>query len=302
MIISIIGSGALGKSYGGLLSLAGMEVHYLMRSEFAAIKEIGYVNLQFQDPLQTIKIDHPIIHNNPNELPISDLVIISVKTTENSNIASLLGTCLKANTLILIIQNGLGNEEWISTFTGSCPVMCGISTMGAYRIDPTTVSIQFSGMLKIAPFRISEKESCLTLVNALSAALVGQTVVFADNYKELRWHKLIWSIPFAGLSIIYDKDTQTLATQQPFVSIVRNVILEIIEVAAADGVRISNEFVEKMLTTTKQTPHYFPSMYRDYVAGKAIEKEHIFENVLEIARKNDIKTPMLNLITANLQK
>ena len=301
MIISIIGSGAIGKTYGGLLSLANIEVHYLMRSEYDAIKKSGYFNLQFQDPVQTIRIEQPLIHDNPLTLPPSDLVIIALKTTFNHEIASLLTNCLKPNTTVLIIQNGIGNEEWISGFTGSCPLICGISTVGAYRVDPITVDIAFLGDLKLAPYQIKDLDTCKLLAETLSGAL-NKPVVVSNSYKEIRWHKLLWNVPFASLSIIYDKDTQTLASMQPFVSIVRNLINEVIEVAAADGVKITNAYSEKMLTATQKVKNYYPSMYRDYVQGKAIEKEYIIDNVLKIARKHDINTPMLNLIESNLAK
>jgi len=301
MIITIIGSGALGKTYGGLLSLADHEVHYLMRSEYADIKKSGYFNLQVQDPLQTIRIESPLIHSEASQMPPSDLVIIALKTTENNQIASLLTSCLKADSIVLVIQNGIGNEEWISSFTGNCTLICGISTVGAYRTDPTTVDIAFWGDLKMAPYQMKDLDACKALAVSLSESL-KQSVIVNNNYKEIRWHKLLWNVPFASLSIIYDKNTETLATTQPFISIIRSLINEVIEVAAADGVRITNEYSEKMLTASQKVKNYYPSMYRDYVEGKAIEKEYIIDNVLKIARKHDIKTPMLNLIESNLSR
>ena len=56
MKVSVIGAGALGKAYGGLLSLGGHDVHYLMRSEFNEIKEAGFFALKFNETGKTIKI------------------------------------------------------------------------------------------------------------------------------------------------------------------------------------------------------------------------------------------------------
>lgn len=300
MIISIIGAGALGKTYGGLLSLAGHKVHYLMRSEYAAIKKNDYFNLQFHQPEQTIKIDHPIICKEAHELPASELVIIAVKTTENHQIASLLSNCLSKNTIVLIIQNGIGNEEWISQFTHSCPLICGISTMGANRVDALTVDIPYRGDLKISPYQFKDQAACQVLVELFAEPLKPQSIHIFENYKEIRWHKLIWNVPFATLSIIYSQSTDTLASTQPYISIVRNVINEVVEIAASDGVKIKNDYIEKMLLATQKVKNFYPSMYRDFVEGKAIEKEFILDNVLKIARSRDIQTPMLNLIEANL--
>lgn len=299
MIISIIGSGALGKIYGGLLAKADNQVHFLMRSEYDAIKSSQYFNLSFIDPQQIVRIENPILHDQAKSLPISDLVIIALKTTENTHVASLLSGCLKEDTMVLVIQNGIGNEEWISRFTGKSPLICGISTVGAYRADPLTVDIAFMGDLKIAPYQIKDLELCKSLSLPLSTAL-KQPVQVYDNYKEIRWHKLLWNIPFASLSIIYDKTTNILASTQPYATIVRNVMSEVVEIAASDGVKISQEYIEKMLAATQKSKNYYPSMYRDYVEGKAIEKEYFIDNVLAITKKHDIKTPMLNLIESKL--
>lgn len=300
MIISIIGAGALGKTYGGLLALAGHEVHYLMRSEYAPIKKTGYFNLHFHDPEQILKIENPNLHQHPHELPASDVVIIAVKTTENHQLAQLLSHCLTENTIVLIMQNGIGNEEWVSQFTGSCPLVCGVSTMGATRIDALTVDITYRGDVKIAPFTSNAKAACEELVELFSESLKPNHIRIVDNYKEIRWHKLVWNVPFATLSIIYSQSTDSLASSQPYISIVRNIINEVVDVAASDGVKIKNDYIEKMLLATQKVKNFYPSMYRDYVEGKAIEKEYILDNVLKIARSRDIQTPMLNLIEANL--
>ncbi|MGE3319679.1 MAG: ketopantoate reductase family protein [Candidatus Berkiella sp.] len=299
MIVSIIGSGALGKIYGGLLAQANHEVHYLMRSEYNEIHKSQYFNLVFIDPENLIRIEDPIIHNHPNQLPASDLVIIALKTTENAHISSLIAHCLKDDSMVLVIQNGIGNEEWISRFTGKCPLICGISTVGAYRADPLTVDIAFMGDLKIAPYQMKDLELCQSLSLPLSAAFNYPVHVY-KNYKEIRWHKLLWNIPFATLSIIYDKSTNILASTQPYATIVRNVISEVVDIAASEGVKITQDYIEKMLASTQKNKNYYPSMYRDYVEGKAIEKEYFIDNVLEIAKKHDIKTPMLNLIESKL--
>lgn len=300
MIISIIGAGALGKTYGGLLALAGHKVHYLMRSEYAQIKKSGYFNLHFHDPEQTFNIQDPVIHDQAHELPASDIVIIALKTTENHQLMQLLSHCLNKNTIVLVIQNGIGNEEWISQFTKDCALVCGVSTMGATRIDALTVDIPYRGDLKISPFSVQDQEACQVLVDLFNEPLKPQRVVICESYKEIRWHKLIWNVPFATLSIIYSKSTDILASTQPYAAIVRNVINEVVDIAASDGVKIQSDYIEKMLAATQKVKNFYPSMYRDYVEGKAIEKEYILDNVLKIARSHDIQTPMLNLIEANL--
>ncbi|MBI2792477.1 MAG: ketopantoate reductase family protein [Gammaproteobacteria bacterium] len=301
MRISIIGAGALGKTYGGLLSLLNHDVHYLMRSEYVQTKTTGYFNLHFIEQQKIIKIENPQVYQSATDLPPSDLVIISLKTTENKNIAALLTSCLSTQSIIVILQNGIGNEEWISKFTGNCPIITGVSTTGAYREESSTVMIPFLGELRLAPFAKQYKSDCEKVAELFQQSTMIPVRIY-DNYKEIRWLKLLWNVPFASLSVIYSKDTQTIASNQPYATIANSLIDEVRDIAKSEGVEISKEYVAKMLEMTKKVKNYFPSMYQDYVQGKPIEKEYIIDNVLAIARSHDVRTPMLNLIASHLER
>ncbi len=301
MIISIIGAGALGKTYGGLLA-PHHDVHYLLRSEYAQIHRQQAFDLYFKDQDKQLTIEHPKLHQTAQTLPPSDLVIITAKSTENAQIASLLTSCLAEKSVVLIIQNGIGNEEWISQFTQGCQVVCGVSTMGAHRIEGCAVEIEYIGELRVAPFKTADRTGCDFIQTAFQGSMPQVPVRFFDNYKEIRWRKLMWNVPFSSLAIIYQQDTQKLATNQPFVSIVQSLMRELQDVAKADGVILTQEYIFKMLDATRTAGSYYPSMYYDYVQGKPIEKEYIIDNVLRVARVYQLNTPMLNLIESHLRK
>ncbi len=300
MIISVIGAGALGKSYGGLLALSHHEVHYLVRSEYEAIQKKGFFSLEFKNTNETLKIKQPRLYTKASELPPSDVVIIALKTTENKHIESLLSSCLKKDTIVLIIQNGIGNEEWISQFTGDSPVICGVASMGAFRVAPAQVEIPITGELRLAPYKKENLPLCEKIQALFKECPVSFPIIINESYKELRWHKLLWNVPFSSLSIIYSQDTATLASTQPYASIVRNFMGEVVDIAKSEGVIISPDTITKMLAFTASVKDYYPSMFRDFTQGKSIEKEYIIDNVLKIAQKNGIKTPVLSLIENHL--
>ncbi|MCS5712299.1 2-dehydropantoate 2-reductase [Candidatus Berkiella aquae] len=299
MIISIVGAGALGKTYGGLLAQQH-EVHYLMRSEYAQVKREGGFTLVFPPPQNSMQIEAPLLHQDAKTLPPSDLVIISTKTTANHELGALLGHCIKENTLVLVIQNGIGNEEWISQLVPHNPLICGVSSMKATRLENNTVEIAYIAELRLAPFQAATEKQCEIIEQAFAATSPAIPVKAYQSYKEIRWRKLIWNVPFSALSIIYQQDTQVLATRQPYVSIVRALMNEVADIAKADGVTISQEHMAKMLEATQKSGPYYPSMYFDSIQGKPIEKEYIIDNVLALARQYHIETPMLNLIQTNL--
>ncbi|MBS0288684.1 MAG: ketopantoate reductase family protein [Proteobacteria bacterium] len=294
MIITIIGAGALGKAYGGLLS-EDHELCYLMRSEYQATLSNKGFELEFIQQALKLQIENPQVVNDATQLIPSDIVIISLKTTQNQYIQSLLTRCLKKNSLILVIQNGIGNEEWISQFTQQCPIICGISTMGARRTSATSVEIFTLGELRLAPFQPEHLALCDVIKNLFENALIPVPIRIAQNYKELRWQKLLWNVPFSCLSVIYGKDAKVLATE-PYLSIVNAVINELVVLAKTQGVSVTQEYIQKMLDLTRTLHGYFPSMYYDHIQGRPIEKEYIIDKVLVLAKQLQKDTPTLKLI------
>jgi len=297
MKISIIGAGALGKTYGGLLALSGQDVNFLMHSEYPQIKEAGCFYLNFSETQERCTVQAPHSYNHALELPPSDLIVISLKTTENDKLSSLLSACLTEKSVILIIQNGIGNEEFISRLTGDCPIICAISSMGASRSDAVNVQVSYAGALKLAPFRSNAIMACSQIQNLFGNLPVSIPIKIYEHYKELRWHKLAWNVPFGALSIIFDKTTDVLSKDEPYLTIVRHLISEITDIARSEGVTFQNLNPQDWISFTQKTQGYYPSIYRDLKEGKALEKEYIFDNVLKIAKKNNIVAPYLSLCT-----
>lgn len=303
MIISIIGTGALGKTYGGLLQLAGHDVHYLVRSEAAALQKAKRFQIHLRDSQQTLSIENPHIYTQPDDLPASDLVIIAIKTTGNEALPHLLKACVKPHTRVLIIQNGIGNEEMISALTGDCPLICGIATIGAGRYDEADVEVAFIGNLKFAPYRQKDLAVCDEIIQAFANAPVHLPITVHEQYRTLRWQKLAWNIPFGALSILFDLPTHQLAGEEPYRTMVLQIMAEIDQVAQIEGLGLSEEFRQQWVNFTKNAGPYWPTLYRDFHEGKRIEKEYIIDNVLKIAQgKPDCILPMLTIMQQHLSK
>jgi 2-dehydropantoate 2-reductase len=300
MLISIIGAGALGKTYGGLLALAGHEVHFLAHSEYAALQQAASFAIHLKETQTTLTVKPFVIHQDANTLPPSDLVIIALKTTANQEIPSLIKSCLKDTTTVFIIQNGIGCEEWISQFTGQSPIVCGISFIGAYR-EGIDLNISFLGNLKLAPFGFASMETCEHIRDAFKQSPVPLPITLHDNYKEIRWHKLLWNIPFGALSIIFDMSTHSLAQNEPYRTMSTQLMSEIRLIAKAEGIEIEKAAQQQMIEYTAQAGQYFPTIYRDFHEGKPIEKEYMFDNVLAIANRYNCIVPFLTLIEKELQ-
>ena len=300
MVISIIGSGALGKLYGGLLALSGHEVHFLMRSEYNQIKEQAYFDLNFKQLDKVLRVENPNIYSDATQLPKSDLIIITLKTTDNASLKNLLVSALKKDSTVLVIQNGLGNEEFIQTLCPTQTIISCISSAGATRQEHAKVDVFFLGALKIAPVKKEALNS--KYFSNLFTGEIDLKITAYDDYRLMRWQKLIWSVPFCALSIMYDQPCNVIASTKPYVNTAQLIMSELQDVAASIGISISNDYIEKILDMTRGVKDYYPSMYWDYKNEQPIEKEYILENVIKAARANHVSTPCLNLVIRKLDE
>src|SRR5947207_8676961 len=106
-VIAVIGAGAVGGYYGAKLAHGGFDVHFLLRSDYAAIHEKG-LEIQSIHGDFTIPAKQLRAYDNPARMPKADLVIIALKATSNHLFDSLIRPLLKPDTALLTMQNGLG--------------------------------------------------------------------------------------------------------------------------------------------------------------------------------------------------
>lgn len=298
MKISIIGAGALGKLYGGLLALSGHDVNFLMRSEYDLIHQQAYYEIDLKETHHTVRVPEPKVYHKAFELPAADLIIITVKTTENTSLKNLLKATIQDNSTILVIQNGIGNEEFIQSLYPQHNIMSAISTAAVTRAAKGKIDVYFLGELRIASaFETALSNSSL---DGLFEYDISPNIVYFDSYKLMRWQKLIWNVPFCALSIIYDLSTDILAKRLPYSDIVLSIMKEVQSIALMENAQIEDEYIDKTLYVSKRVKNYFPSMYWDFKNNNAIEMEYIIDNVVKVAQNNQIKAPLIHLIYQHL--
>ncbi|MCE0722848.1 MULTISPECIES: ketopantoate reductase family protein [Legionella] len=300
--VTVIGSGAVGKFYGGLFTLAGCHVCYLERSDFTILQEKKYYEIELPDG-HVVKIRPSQIENDSLQLPKSDIIIIALKTTENHLLKKLLPPALKPESKILLLQNGIGNEEYVSAFIKNHSIVCGVTTIGVTRINSGYIKVKDLGELKLAPFTKGDESSCeyirqqLVCAN-LSDALCSKIHLF-ENHRALRWSKLLWNTSFSSLSLVFNTSVDVLATQKHYQNIVKAIMHEVCVVAKADGVEIEKN-IERLIQRTITLQGYYPSMYHDFKMGKPIESQYIVLHIIDHARSHHLNLPLLSLVYEKL--
>jgi 2-dehydropantoate 2-reductase len=109
--IAVVGAGAVGGYYGAKLAYFGRDVHFLMRGDLRSVRRFG---IRVRGKAESFRLAKVNCRNSTAEIGACDLVLIALKTTANEALLELIPPLLKEKTMLLTLQNGLGNEEFLA--------------------------------------------------------------------------------------------------------------------------------------------------------------------------------------------
>ena len=294
--IGVVGSGAVGSYYGARLALAGSDVRFLMRGDLAAVRARG--SILIRDQAGTTEVRPVAAFGAAAEIGPVDLVVVALKTT-SEGVRGLVEPLLGPATAILTLQNGLGADEFLAGLFGARRVIGGLAFVAVNRVGPGEVKCFHPGSVTIGEFGRPPEDRTHTLAGLLRFAGVRTQVV--ENLIEARWRKLVWNIPFNGLSIAEGGITTDRTCSDPRLSgEVRALMGEVQQAAAGLGFRISDDFVAKQYDATAPMGPYQPSSLVDFLAGREVEVEAIWGEPLRRARSAGVPMPRLESLYSRL--
>jgi 2-dehydropantoate 2-reductase len=296
--VAIVGAGSIGLYYGMRLALAGAEVRFLMRGDLGAVRSRG--TLRLLDGVKTSELAHPAVFASPAEIGPVELVVITLKTTSNSQLPALVPPLLGKETAILTLQNGLGADELLASLFGPNRVMGGLAFIATNRTAPGEVTCFHAGSLTVGEFAGPPCARTHALAGQFNEAGVRTRV--AENLDSARWHKLVWNVPFNGLTIAAGGIPTDLVCADPALAAeARALMAEIQRGAAAFGHSISDDFLKKQFDVTLPMGAYRPSSLVDFQAGREVEVEPIWGEPLRRAQAAGTGLPRLALLYALLR-
>jgi len=314
MKIAVVGAGALGGYYGGQLCRAGAEVHLLLRTDYDAVRERG-LRIKSPDGCFTV---FPHAHCGPDTMGICDLVLVSLKTTANDQYQELLGPLVNSSTAILCLQNGLGNCEQLAALFGKERVLAGLCFVCLNRAEPGEVQHQGFGKIVLGEFQRVAQPRTREIAEIFKQSGVSCEVV--DELDEGLWEKLVWNIPFNGLGVAASAGpnalesgkipevlghawtTDRLLADTGWEERIRELMREIINIAAAKNIGLKPELADRMINNTRSMGAYRPSTVIDFEQGRPFELESMFLEPLWQARAASVSVPRLEALCIVLKK
>jgi 2-dehydropantoate 2-reductase len=294
--IGIVGSGAIGSYYGARLALVGADVRFLMRGDLAAVRKRGTILIR--DGAGTTVVGPVAAFGSPAEIGPVDLVVIALKTT-SEGVRGLVAPLLAPATPMLTLQNGLGADETLAGIFGAERVIGGLAFVAVNRVAPGEVRCFHPGSVTIGEFGRPPAARTHALAGLFREARVKVQVV--ENLLEARWRKLVWNIPFNGLSIAEGGiTTDRICADARLAGEVRALMREVQRAAAGHGFTISGEFLDKQYAATPPMGPYQPSSLVDFLAGREVEVEAIWGEPLRRARSLGVAVPRLESLYSRL--
>lgn len=298
MKIGIVGSGAVGTYYGAKLAYAGSDVHFLMRGDLTDVRRDGIFVRGDGENFRVAKIN---CYNSTQEIGPCDLVIVAVKTTSNPDLIELIPPLLHQKTMILTLQNGLGNEEFLANHFTAERILSGLCFIAVDRHSKAEVERYDYGLVILGEFGRSIQQRTREVAAEFTRANVKCSV--REDLALERWRKLIWNIPFNGLSIVAGGiDTAEIVRDENLRELTLALMNEVIAAANKCGHALPADAWHEHMKRTDSMAGYKPSTLQDWERGKALEIEAIWGEPVRRAAAAGIKMPrtemLYGLITA----
>ena len=297
MKIGIVGTGALGGWYAALLAEAGHEVHCLARSDSEIIQKKGLtIRNKGQERIVRVASASP----DAAKIGPCDLIVVTIKSTSNYALPELVTPLLGPSTIVVTLQNGMGNVEALAKLLPVERVVAGLCFVCINRLAPAVIDTTLAGYVRMAAATGSINEAVETCVVTFAAA--GVDCQAEASLESVLWKKLCWNIPFNGLSIAGGSITTDLILANPALNERAYVLMKEVQAAAvARGHGFEDAHIKRQFVVTVGMGPYRPSSLIDFVEGREVEVEGIWGEPLRRGLAAGVKMPETEKLVAEIK-
>lgn len=264
LTVAVMGAGAVGCFFGGMLARAGHDVVLIGRpAHVDAIRAHGLrMDTRMFDEQVRLRAD-----TEASAAQGADVVLFCVKSTDTVAAARELEPFLGPDTLLLSLQNGVDNAERLREVLRQ-PVSAAVVYVATEMAGPGHVKHHGRGELVIEPAPGAER-----VAQAFVAS--GVAVEISDNVRGALWSKLLINCAYNALSALSDQPYGELVKGEGVWTVMDQLLDEGHAVAEADGVRLVGDVREAVRKIAVTMPGQFSSTAQDLRRGKPTEIDHL---------------------------
>lgn len=292
MKIGIVGAGVLGSIFGSLFSKKGLEIHLIevLDERIRVIKRKGlWVQMPDGERVHT----KPHITKNPEEVGVCDVVMVCVKGYHTGSAAETAAPMVGDETLVVSVQNGLGNLEVLAERFGPDRVVGGITAHSGMPVGMNEVRYVggLGPFLVIGPFDGVRRPPLIGFIQWLDDA--GFDVHGVDDINPVIWKKLIANVATNCVAGLTGLTGGKAVTCEPVVGLIRSLADELAQVARARGIDFPEldapgDFALQAFASTKDNR---VSMLQDVEAGRPTEIGTLNEVIVSEGERLGVETP-----------
>lgn len=286
--VAVLGAGAVGCYFGGLLARAGHDVTLIARPQHVdAIRRDGL-------RMETRAFDERVrVAASPDPAAVrgADLVLFCVKSGDTEAAGAQLRPFLGPETLVLCLQNGVDNAERLRTVLPPPQVAAAIVYVATEMAGPGHVKHHGRGELVIEP---SPRSAAV----AQALADAGVPTEVSANVRGALWAKLIINCAYNAVSAIVQRPYGENVASVGIPEAMKDVVDECLAVARAEGVQLPGDMHEAVRRLAATMPTQSSSTAQDLARGKPTEIDHLNGLVVRRGAAHGIPTPANRVLWA----
>jgi 2-dehydropantoate 2-reductase len=279
--VAVLGAGAVGCFYGGMLARAGHRVTLIGRP--AHVQAIEAHGLR----MQTLHFDEQVplaASTKASAVAAADLVLFAVKSPDTETAGEQVRIHLKPGALLLCLQNGVDNAERLRAVLPGVSIAAAVVYVATEMAGPGHLRHHGRGELVIEP-----AERSAAVAQAFMAA--GVPTQISDNVRGALWAKLILNCAYNALSALGRLPYGELVQRPGVQAVMRDVVAECRAVASADGVSLPGDMDSAVRRIAETMPTQFSSTAQDLKRGKPSEIDFLNGHVVRRGEALGVATP-----------
>ena len=286
--VAVMGAGAVGCYFGGMLARAGHEVVLIARPQHVEAIERDGLRMETKTFDEHVRL---AASSEPSAVLGAKLVLFCVKSTDTEAAGAQIRPHLPADALVLCLQNGVDNADRLRTVLPRHAVAAAVVYVATEMAGPGHVKHHGRGELVIEPSSASE-----AVAQALIAA--GVPTEISDNVRGALWAKLILNCAYNAVSAIAQLPYGKTVQGEGVKDVMRDVVNECLAVAKAEGVQVPGDVDAAIRKIAESMPGQFSSTAQDLARGKRSEIDYLNGLIVRRGEALGIATPANRVLWA----
>lgn len=296
MNIAVLGAGSLGSAIGGTLALAGNEVSLIGRAAHVKAIEQNGLTLVTPQGEQTVSVT---AQETAEGLAPADLVLVLCKSFDTRECIETNRSVIGESTIVLSLQNGLGNEDLLCELLGPERVIAGKTYIGGMMLAPGRVQSTTEGKKTfIGEYSGPLSPRIETIAQLFNNA--GMECIPSPHMKNIIWDKLLINMATGAVCGITKLPYGDLYQHPELLATAAAAVAEGMSVARAEGIILTRHDPNEVLELARENlPYDFkPSILQSLEKHRRTEIDVINGAVVAYGKRHEIKTPVNETLVA----